>query len=286
MTRMPRRLFLSICRLVRLLPNSPRSLRSAVAYRIAPVAVHGRATVDVGQGLRVDADLDDWLQRLLCLGEVYGPLRRALMSLVPEGGTFGDVGANVGVFTCSLARHVGPDGRCHAFEPLPGNAAALVRNIQLNNLSNVTCHEVALSDDSGPFTLFAPPGHRGETTGSAGEKLASDYVAIAEATRAPLDSFDLGPRIDAIKIHVNSHELSILRGAERTLARHRPAVLILVIDPDVYAETLAFARSRDYEVREVDRRGRLVPHETSGPLRVASLVLVPREGAGNAWSGR
>lgn len=277
MKSLPQSLFLAASSIIRRLPNWPKPLRSAIAYRFATIPVNGRASVPIWQGIRMEADLSNWLNRLYAMGETDIPERRALMQRVPKGGTFIDVGANVGLYTCSLARHVGPEGQCFAFEPFPGNYSALQRNIKLNRLTNVHVQQIALSSEVGWVTLYGPPGPSSETSGAIGSKLSEQYVEVAKVPCQALDSLDVGSRVDALKIDVEGNELSVLHGAKQLLARHRPALLIEVNNPSTYRGVMALAREMGYFLWEVDRRGRLRKHSTEAPLAVNDLLLISSE---------
>ncbi|NJL10297.1 MAG: FkbM family methyltransferase [Calothrix sp. SM1_7_51] len=66
-------------------------------------------------------------------------------SLQP-GDVFFDIGANGGFYTVIAAKQVGSTGHVYAFEPGSRELSLLRRNIEINNLSNVTIIERAVSD--------------------------------------------------------------------------------------------------------------------------------------------
>jgi FkbM family methyltransferase len=71
----------------------------------------------------------------------------------------------------------------------------------------------------------------------------------------PLDSYDW-PAVGFIKIDVEGHELAVLAGAERTLAKHHPNLLIECNDehnPGAPARLAAWLAERGYEVLFFDR---------------------------------
>src|SRR5262249_46982125 len=53
--------------------------------------------------------------------------------LLPERGTFVDVGANYGYVTCHAARIVGPGGAVVAVEPNPNIVSRLIENVRDND---------------------------------------------------------------------------------------------------------------------------------------------------------
>ena len=63
-----------------------------------------------------------------------------------------DIGANVGVFSLYAARRT--RNRVIAVEPYPLNFEFLVANLEANNVTNVSCLNLAIVDRSGPLRLF------------------------------------------------------------------------------------------------------------------------------------
>src|SRR5438552_3530867 len=78
------------------------------------------------------------------------------MSFVAEllarmGGTFVDVGANIGTYT--LVASEARAARVISIEPHPGTFTRLLENVRRNERSTVTCLNVALSDHDGSVRL-------------------------------------------------------------------------------------------------------------------------------------
>jgi Methyltransferase FkbM domain len=155
------RAFLVARRGIGLLPNRPKRLCSVVAYRFAERETRGRGRIRLagkaeGEGVELDLDLADWLQRLYALGGTDTEPRSALRALLPRGGVFVDAGANIGLYTCTVAAHVGSSGHVLAFEPVPENLDALRRNVRLNPLGNVSVLPVgALRPNGSPRAVRA-----------------------------------------------------------------------------------------------------------------------------------
>jgi FkbM family methyltransferase len=76
---------------------------------------------------------------------------RRVLPHVPNGCTFVDVGANVGLFTEALLRHR-PDCTAILFEPVERYHAACAARV--GGLPNVTLHRCALSDSDEERTIF------------------------------------------------------------------------------------------------------------------------------------
>jgi FkbM family methyltransferase len=131
-----------------------------------------------------------------------------LLHLLRPGDLFVDAGANVGSYSILAAKVCG--ALTHAFEPDPGTAASLRRNLKANAIqSAVTVHELALGAAAGRvrFTMGLDTMNR-----MAGPDEPSQEVPVA-----PLDTFSLAPVF--MKFDLEGFEGPALRGAEQTLAQ-------------------------------------------------------------------
>lgn len=97
-------------------------------------------------------------------GDLFGfyeiMLRRDYFSagqLIEAGATIVDVGANVGCFTITAAKLVGPTGRVIAIEPEESTYQQLLKNIRLNRLDNVTALRLAVGARDGEILLHSDP---------------------------------------------------------------------------------------------------------------------------------
>ncbi len=194
--------------------------------------------------------------------ELYEPELSFLRNVVHQGDTILDVGANVGVYSLTLAEGAGPSGGVVAFEPAAVSVAQLRRNLELNPHLEVVVEPVALSDAPGQGALF----HVGDapttfTLGSAsGTTCESVFLTTLDAwvMANPLN------RIDIIKIDVEGHEPAVLRGGAHVLQRSQPLVMF-----EVSEEAL---RRNGYDVT--------APFDLIGELgfdvyRLADGLLVP-----------
>lgn len=130
-----------------------------------------------------------------------------------------DVGANLGLVTYFLARH---SRHVHAFEPNPIPLRVLRHVVD----ANVTVHQAALSDRTGEADLLIHRGPKGWT--SNGAKLEGHVAGRVAVCRVPCSRIDdLGiADIGFIKVDVEGLEDKVLAGAEATIARDRPSILL------------------------------------------------------------
>ena len=155
---------------------------------------------------------------------------RLVDALIAPGQVIADVGASVGLFTCRMARLVGPAGRVHAFEPNPQRHARL--RALAGRRRPITLHPVALSDTAGEAELWIPRVEGRVFAERAFLDRPGDH-ASAEPVAVPLATFDAevgedGEHVAFIKCDVEGHERAVLAGAANTLDRARPAVLVEV----------------------------------------------------------
>jgi len=144
-----------------------------------------------------------------------------LLHLLRPGEFFLDVGANVGSYTVIAAGAVG--ARAMAVEPVPSTFAHLSRNIVLNGLSSLASMKcLGLSDHAGTVRFT-------RDLDTVNHVLAdNEQLPSIEVPITTLDEL-IGEEVPIlIKIDVEGHELSVLKGAERTL--NASALLAVVME--------------------------------------------------------
>ncbi len=145
-----------------------------------------------------------------------------LNRIVPEGAVTVDVGANCGLYTRKLSRL---SRKVHAFEPSPKMAELLRRT----SASNVSVHELALSDQIGDAELFIPQDNDEPVYGLASlerRHVADDQAVVA--TKVPTARLDaiVHEEVAFVKIDVEGHELNVLNGAVELLEHSQPVFLV------------------------------------------------------------
>jgi len=203
---------------------------------------------------------------------------------VSDDSTVVDVGANIGAVTLFAATLV-PRGCVMAFEALPFIADDLEQNVAINGFTNVVIHRVALGERRGHANIFPNLEERGSH--SLLEK-TNDSRAYGEPWQVPirpLDDFTRGVgKIAVIKMDVEGYEARVIEGAQRTIEKHRPKIIleydttgdlreeldeqIMQLPYDVY--TLKFGRHYESPVVPVGRLEDL-PED-----KLATLVLLPK----------
>ena len=177
------------------------------------------------------SDEDDYFRHIVDGSDLTDPVLRALRPHVGDDGWCFDVGANIGLYSLGLAA-LAPRGRVFAFEPSPGSAEFLRANLRRNQAENVEVFATALADREGTVSFHDVPFFTaGSFTAEEGTWLGSDAVGstLVQVPCTTLDAFvedHAVERVDLLKIDVEGAELAVLEGGVKTLAAHRPTVVM------------------------------------------------------------
>lgn len=147
------------------------------------------------------------------------PELACLATWAPRGGTAVDVGAWYGPWTVRLSRLA---GQVVSIEPNPALAAAVRAGCPAAQVV-----EAAASDHDGTARLWLPPGGRGaEGTASLEHAGAAENAGrFITVRRVTIDGLGLtGVRF--IKMDIEGHETAALRGAEQTIKRDAPMLML------------------------------------------------------------
>ena len=151
-----------------------------------------------------------------------------------------------------------------AVEPSPVNAALLRLHLAWNDCNNVSLTEAAIGDREG-FVEFRFRPNATDAAASA-NSLAYDIGGETAVVRmTTIDAVCSGCDPTLIKIDVEGAEHLALRGAQETLARSAP-VLVVAIHPEAMralgsspAELVKFMERCGYECRHLDGRRAVDP---------------------------
>lgn len=181
---------------------------------------------------------------LLALGEYSEGEVALFRALLHPGDVVFDIGANIGASTLPLAHLVGEDGHVIAFEPQVYAYQLLCANVALNSLLQVTTHRAAVGATMGEAKI--PRLDPRQPANIGGLSLAQQGEPV------PLVSLDaLAPeRCDLIKLDVEGYELPVLHGAVKTIAAHRPVIILEADREHQRAPMLAWLIRHGYRVAQ------------------------------------
>lgn len=167
---------------------------------------------------------------------------RILKGLIRRGSSSVDVGAASGLYSYHLSRH---SDRVFAFEPNPEWIGWLFRAVP----RNVSVFNVALSNNTGTAVLSIPPPSLESLKGDLTLRCREAASIEKQFEGVPCDRISVATQrldecglqnIGFIKIDVEGHEMAVLEGAEETLQRCRPIILVEIeqhhIKRDIHEE--------------------------------------------------
>ncbi|MBR0838962.1 FkbM family methyltransferase [Bradyrhizobium liaoningense] len=145
------------------------------------------------------------------------PFSRQLMLACRQGDVVWDVGANVGHYTASFSDWVGLSGKVVAFEPDAMNLPKL--RSACGQRQNVAICAFGLSDKT-ERRSFLGDGGDGTTSRvlQPGEPAPKGAVEVELLTGDDVIQGGRADRPNIIKIDVEGHELSVLKGLQRALS--------------------------------------------------------------------
>lgn len=161
-------------------------------------------------------------------------IRSCVRTLAPHA--FWDVGANLGLYSW-IVKTESPQTEVVLFEPLPANQALIRHTVSGNQLSGVSLVEAAVSDRIGQLMLY--PDEVGDATASPEAEADSITLhdwglmpGLLEVTMVTIDSERArSGAVDMLKIDVEGHEASVIRGGMKTIRSDQPVIFIGCFHP-------------------------------------------------------
>jgi len=268
-----------------LLRDSPR-LFLLKAKRKAfrnPLSRHGQPMVRMGDvRFRIDFEfapvMKSMYDRLYEIETEY-IIRRLLRS----GGTFVDVGANIGYLSAVALSVVGKRGKVLSFEPAPRYFERLQEFWRLNPEHDVRLYRHALGDAEGETTLNLTGSRNiGWNTVVPG-LMRTDEIGEAVVVRVRrLDTVLHEAQIskaDFIKIDVEGYEFPVLKGCSEFLAAVKPPILC-EIAPVAYPKLGLSLEVLEQFMRELSYTAchvvSLMPIELHRLQRTQNVVFLPQ----------
>jgi len=208
-------------------------------------------------GFKMTCDLSEMLQRQFYFFGTYFLEEHLLHFWENEAKgaeVIFDVGANAGIYSLA-ALGAQPDAIVHAFEPTPEIAAHLRETANLNGLNNLHIHEAAVLSENGQAALKR---FRGELGTNGGMNFISAEFGESGAERIQtvcLDQFCKDhaiDRIDLLKLDIQGHEHSALKGAEHLLKNGRIGTIFMELN---WAETSNLVCPASESIALLDKTG-------------------------------
>ncbi len=221
---------------------------------------------------------DPGISTELSIFKSHEPINTQIISqILKKGMTCLDIGGNIGYYVLLERQLVGDEGRIIAFEPLPRNYQYLKKNIQLQNVKNISAYNFACGDKEGKATFFINKKSNGCKV--IAEGVSPPDPSLGTLTEVPikiLDSFieELKlEHVDFVRMDSEGYELHIFKGLKKTLEKFKPIISIELhkrqLGVDGTREFFQLMKDLDYEVESY------VPRELDIPI-IGSMRYVTK----------
>jgi FkbM family methyltransferase len=216
-------------------------LRAAIGWRLSRLwwgirSIPRRRTVRVKRlGLDLELCLRDNSQYFVYSQGSYEPnLSELIRRELRPGDVYVDIGAHVGIHALVAARDLQRLGEGHvfAFEPTTDSANRLAKAAERNGIRNLTLVRAAVGETAGRIELRAGGPFGADIPGMRSAFLPGRVVESVPVVCLDRWARDTSlTRVDLIKLDIEGGELAALVGMRETLARLRPRLLLVEVNP-------------------------------------------------------
>lgn len=177
-----------------------------------------------------------------------------------------DIGANTGVYSL-IAKTINPVAQIYAFEPVKRVYDKLKSNVKLNGY-DIICEELAVSSYNGKGVIYdQDTEHIYSVCVNKNIMPSTVNVIKTEINIISLEVYIKNkniPKVDLIKIDVETHEAEVLKGMGDYLRQMHPVILIEVLNDEVGKEIEEILKGKDYLYFYID--------EKTGPCQVQHIA--------------
>jgi len=182
-------------------------------------------------------NLNDLIQRQIFLQGYFEYFEsKKLRKHLKPGMIYVDVGTNIGWHLLNASYLVGPKGKVVGFEPSKNIYATLQRNINLNQNNNISTYNIAVGDKDEVLELVRiDHGNDGASTlhPKKGVNFDHDDKELVEVRHGNnlFDALNLR-HIDLLKVDVEGHEISVLKGLSSILQSGRVQSIMIELNEE------------------------------------------------------
>lgn len=152
-----------------------------------------------------------------------------------------------------MGKKIDNKGKVLAIEPHPENFKILQRNIELNNLKNVTTLNLACSNKKGNLQLFLDEdGTGGHSTIKPKKiKAGNNKIWVKAETLDTIIKKEKIKKVDLVKIDVEGAEAEVLEGATKTLKKYHPKIIFEAWDEQYLKKVKEVLKPFNYKIKQI-----------------------------------
>lgn len=136
--------------------------------------------------------------------------------ILKEGDVVLDIGANIGYYVLIESQMVGKTGKVYAVEPVTSTFELMQKNIQLNDLTNVSASNFAFGEKNGESEIYVC--NESNLCAMNKNAVGGKIVRVQKVPLVTVDTFFRGksqPKL--IRMDVEGYEYQIFKGMAETL---------------------------------------------------------------------
>ncbi len=260
----------------RIVRNTFSLLGNALPKKLR-IPISGRVKLQVspeGQRIQLKTNPTNSMAKLVYWSETNNHEYTDLfIKLLPHTEVFMDIGASIGYYSI-VGKTIKPSLQVHAFEPADGPYHYLRENFRMNAFREAEAHQLAISDQAGELSFFAPFNakyrfleHHLGGDGSLQNRPEDTHLKEITVKTISLDQMveRLGlSRIDLMKLDTEATEDRVLLGGAESIKKFRPIIISEVLFNKIEEKLDAILLPWDYLIYR--------HNEESGLERIDSLA--------------
>lgn len=193
-----------------------------------------------------------------------------------------DIGANTGVYSL-ISAAINKNAGIIAFEPGKLNYEKLVENIEVNSFKNIKCEQKAISSENGILEFLDVKDTISYSATLSHEKLKDmpeDNLIRYMVDVVSLDSYineNKIPEVNLVKIDVELHEISVIKGFMNSIAKYRPIIVIEILTDEIGLHIDALLKPLNYIFYRLTDKNKMekIDNLKSGKVYHWNFLLVP-----------
>lgn len=174
--------------------------------------------------------LDSILDKMIFTNEFENEEVLFLNRFLKPGDQFIDIGANSGLFTIYAAQKVGDQGQVFAFEPTDTTFRKLCENVVLNNFTNISTYQLAISSKNEDLEFYSLS-EGFDAWNSLAKPIVDKKYKILNVKAIQIDKMnEIGidfNKSTLVKIDIEGWELNAIKGGVTCLSYENSPVLMI-----------------------------------------------------------